>query len=227
MDRLLLYFLLTFVVASITLLLWDNRRRLGSVWRLYSSGWREYARALTLSVATLTVAIVAYDSAPAWLRWSWFGMIPDTPGGSVVTAPLTVSQSHSSAWVGALAVLAFYTALLLVMPFVARREEEIFRAGHVDRGRIVWQSLKFGLMHILVGVPVVIALTLALPGWVFGVRYRRAHLASQLAGRPLPDAVRDGLAVSTVAHTLYNFWLLTLVAAGALFALLGGPPRVT
>jgi hypothetical protein len=223
MEKLLLYFLLSFVVVSIVLLLWENRRRLDWVWMIYRSGWRAYARGFVLALGTLTVGVVAYDSAPDWLRWSWFRIIPDAPSGSLVTAPLTASQAHPTIWVGTLAVLAFYTVLLLVMPFIARREEEIFRAGHVDSRRIAWQSLKFGLMHMVVGVPVVIALTLALPGWVLGLRYRRAHKASQLAGHPLAQAMRDGIAVSTVDHTLYNFWLLTLVAAGALFALLGGP----
>jgi len=87
----------------------------------------------------------------------------------------------------------FLVLLAINVPRLALNEEYVFRKGHYHFWPIVWQSLKFGLAHCIVGVPIGIGLALGLAGGWFAYQYR------------LGGVLRSG-----AYHALHNWTLLLL-----------------
>lgn len=87
----------------------------------------------------------------------------------------------------------FYGLLLLNVPRLARREEEAFRLHVRSCPEAIFQSIKFGFMHCIVGVPLSFGLALAIPGMVFAYAYSKG-----------------GTRLSTAWHSVYNYIVLGL-----------------
>ena len=160
-------------------------------------------------VALIIVATVAY-----WLMLipgldvGWWTAIGGT--GNPVTGGTEQAQGTPLEWI---LPLAFLLVLLPALPLLAHREERIFRLG--DEGRTPVHRLRrgvlFGATHVLVGIPIGVALALSVGGWYFSWRYLvglRRGLGSQ----------RAGVLESTRSHLAYNATIVVL----ALIALATG-----
>ena len=113
---------------------------------------------------------------------------------NAVFAPLEEGLAHAAPapetgpdWPLALGATAFLLPLLLLLPWLAFVEEEIFRAGLEDArlGRVAVASLVFGLVHLVMLVPIGAALAIGVAGGFYASVYRRGHAA---AG-PVPRVV--------------------------------------
>lgn len=107
-------------------------------------------------------------------------------------------------------ILPILGLFLSVLPFWAEFEERMFRQGVTAWGKIVVQSIKFGLLHITAGIPICIALTLAVPGFLFACRYKYAY---HKAMKQQPDELKAqeiAIQASTADHAVYNALLITL-----------------
>jgi membrane protease YdiL (CAAX protease family) len=80
-------------------------------------------------------------------------------------------------WALILGASAFLLPLLLLLPWLAFVEEEVFRAGLEDAGagRVALASLVFGLVHLVMLVPVAAALAIGVAGAFYARVYRRGH----------------------------------------------------
>jgi len=212
------YFIVAFVVSSVAMLLYENRHRLVQIWRVYGAGWRGYLRGLGIAFLTINLAIAAYAVSPEFLQWSWMALLPQS-GNSAVMSPMR-QGANAGGLIGLVIVLVFYAAILVAMPFITRKEEEIFRRGHHELRTMSLQSVKFGFMHLIVGVPLILCFVLSLTGFLLALRYRQAYRQALAGGANETDAVEAGLSASSSDHALTNFWLVTLVAAGALWVLI-------
>jgi hypothetical protein len=101
------------------------------------------------------------------------------------------------------------------LPLFAQREEELFRLGAEAWSwpKRVGMALAFGLVHAVIGIPIGVALALAVGGAYFQWTYLRAHrrTGSQAAA----------LLESTRAHTAYNALVLSLVLVAVLLTAAG------
>ncbi len=72
---------------------------------------------------------------------------------------------------------AFLLPLLALLPWLAFVEEEVFRAGLEDTTLVgeVGRALAFGLVHLVVLVPLGAALAVGVSGYVYGRIYRAHH----------------------------------------------------
>jgi hypothetical protein len=131
----------------------------------------------------VTLGALLFQVAPAWLNWSWLMLFGAKQGGNVVTAPFRIPYV---AWV-------FWVMFFLLVPKMAYNEERDFRRGAQTPGKIAAQSLRFGLAHWIVGVPLTFCLALALGGVWFAYQYKRG-----------------GVRRSTAYHAMHN-WLILLV----------------
>lgn len=132
------------------------------------------------------------DRFPSLLRWSWLKLL-ETPGEKVNGTNLNVAGATVPIF-----GIFFLILLIVNLPRLASYEEEMFRDGTRDWKDAVPRSIKFGLFHMLVGVPLWAALILSIPGMWFTYHY-----------------FKGGLSRSTMAHSVYNMMLAT-----ALFVIL-------
>ncbi len=151
--------------------------------------------ALVIGIGSLLYAIpgplipIASFKVPLF-QASWLQFLAP-PGHPEAGGNLVVAGAIKFPWIG----VAFAILLFLNLPRLARYEEDAFRRGTKDWKDGAWRSLKFGLLHCLVGVPLGFGLALGLGGLWFTYHY-----------------FRGGVRQSTAVHTLYNATLLLSVA---------------
>jgi hypothetical protein len=129
-------------------------------------------------------------------------------------------------------IIAFLVLLLALFPWLAYVEERAFREGLEDAtfGQEVWTALRFGLLHLVMLIPIGAALAVGLAGFVYGRLYRAAYRRAErrvterpgLFGIPVGVSAErrrlraEAVMASTVWHTTFNS-LIVLVTIAALF----------
>ncbi len=109
-------------------------------------------------------------------------------------------------------------------------EERTFREGLEDAGplREAWTALRFGLIHLVMLIPIAAALAIAVAGFIYGRIYRRRHRKAaarteEVEGpfgfpvtvAPSPARVRgEAVLEATVWHTTFNSLIVVLVYLG-------------
>jgi len=158
----------------------------------------------------ITVGILASVGLPKFMTWSWISMLgsgADAPSGNIMAAPF---KSGS-----VLVITGFWFLLSLALPYLAKGEEEAFRSLVFGTKKRIITSIKFGLVHMIVGVPLFIALILAVVGYIFSIFYVKAFNKAAKVDPYSADKV--AILASTSVHAKYNFLIITL---GSLLAIL-------
>lgn len=158
-------------------------------------------------LATVLAALVLALRVPG-LSFGWWTAI----GG--VGNPVFGASEHGLSGGAALAVPVLFGALLVVsLPLLVEREEWIFRRGAERRGIFgnTVASLVFGLMHVLVGIPVGAGLALAIGGAYFTHVYLREFRATRSRSAALAESTR--------AHLGYDLVIVMLVLVALAFGL--------
>lgn len=247
---------LRLVVAGVVLVLlaragrvaWRNRAVAVAVWRRVR--WRHVIGSVGLLVVVVTtlVGLIALVPGADWGLGRLIGL-----SGNAVFAPLETATSGAGAgtagsgdtagatWPGvvvAVGVVLFLTALLAMFPWLAYVEERVFREGLEDAGlpRELWAALKFGLIHLVMLIPIGAALAIGVAGFAYGRIYRRAFARAQASPRmeagpfgvpvvvepSVRQARGEAVLASTVWHTTFNslivISLLVSFVAGWLLA---------
>ena len=158
----------------------------------------------------ITVGILASVGLPKFMTWSWISMLgdgADAPSGNIMAAPF---KSGS-----VLVITGFLFLLSLALPYLAKGEEQAFRSLVFGTKKRIITSIKFGLVHMIVGVPLFIALILAVVGYIFSIFYVKAFNKAAKVDPYSADKV--AILASTSVHAKYNFLIITL---GSLLAIL-------
>ncbi len=196
-----------FAVANVGFVLVVERRNFSFAWTI----WRGFGVSMfleALGVFVLTIVIALQLMHIPLLKYGWANLI-FTDGGNVILAPILDASTSPSIAMQFLPVL-FLLALIFVLPFLSKTEEDCFRRGHNAWGAIAKQSVKFGLVHLIVGIPLAAGLALSIPGFWLGYRYKRAF--EQKAKEMKPWAAADAaVLVSTMHHTMYNTIAIVLL----------------
>jgi hypothetical protein len=156
-----------------------------------------------------TVITLASIGLPKFMTWSWISMLGSDgdPSGNIMAAPF---KSGSVTIIG-----IFWLLLTLALPYLAKGEEETFRSLIFGTKKRIITSIKFGLVHMIVGVPLFIALILAVVGYIFSIFYVRAF--NKAAKVDPYSANKVAILASTSVHAKYNFLIITL---GSVLAIL-------
>jgi hypothetical protein len=174
-----------------------SRGRLQQHWKQLS--WRH------ILPVPLVAAAVGGTAAALWvippLRFGWWSLI-----GGEGSAVFGSSDTTSQSWWGRLIPLAFIVMIAFALPMLAESEERVFRLGaeQWSPARRVLRCLQFGLIHLVVGIPIAVALALSVGGAYFMWRYLDTwnHTFNRVSS----------LNESTRAHLGYNAVLITLAA---------------
>ena len=132
------------------------------------------------------------------LSWGWWTAI----GGQGNPISGTTDQTAGTVWEW-LVPIVFLLLVMPALPLFALAEERMFRRGaeHWSLRRRAWKVVWFGLVHLLIGIPIAVALSLSVGGVYFMTVYLRRFRAS----RDQRDAVME----ATTAHATYNAFILT------------------
>ena len=159
----------------------------------------------------VTIGTLASIGLPKFMTWSWISMLGDggtnTPSGNIMAAPF---KSGS-----VLVITGFWFLLTLALPYLAKGEEEGFRSLVFGTKKRIITSIKFGLVHMIVGVPLFVALILAFAGYIFSIFYVKAFNKAAKVDPYSADKV--AILASTSVHAKYNFLIITI---GSLLAIL-------
>lgn len=161
----------------------------------------------------------APEPLASYLWWSWLDVVAQEPGQGANIALLPFEEW----WLA----IVYLPLLLVLLPFLVELEERLFRAGTRTWLEAAWRSLIFGSVHILVGVPIGIAVvSLGLAGMAFSAEYLRAAGRVPVAAVPLgpweehPAVVarheetqrrEAGVRAAAILHLAYNLLVLTLL----------------
>lgn len=178
-------------------------RRGGTLELAHGITWRDagWGFACLVMVVALTAFLLWLHPLMGWNWWRY--VVPEASGGTNVN--MGQSQQTGQRFWPTFTALLYPALLALIMPVVVGLEEKFFRKGSERRSwpMRVLMALAFGAAHMVVGVPVAVAVALALFGWVLTGRYLRAWKAS---GDP-DTALRASIRV----HLLYNWIALGLL----------------
>lgn len=231
-------FLSYFTIGMVATIAWMERHRVGIVVAEYRSlTWRVLRRGALLGLATMSLAAIGIWVSPAFLLWGWpnlFGgragnvlLAPLNGAGSAPAAAFNVAQAAPAelkiaALLMLVVVILFVGLLLLVMPGIVHAEEKQFRARVIEPRKMVIRSFAFGLSHLLIGLPIVVGLVLAFPGYVLACTYRLAYQGARINEFDEDEAVTYATQASGRLHLAYNTSILvTLASAIALVLVLG------
>jgi len=212
------------LLARVVPVAWANRRLAIDVWRRIRL--RHIAGSLVLIVIVLTVAVALMEFLP--LTGYGLGSLIGLTGNAVF-APVEEAAARGGAAAGApsdtvntlvtLGSVAFLAGLLVMFPWLAYVEERVFREGLelASPRRHAWTALRFGLVHLVMLVPLAAALAIAVAGLWYGQVYLRAY-RREAAHDPLrADRARAAAVLeSTVWHVSFNSTLVVLTTVGLL-----------
>ena len=172
----------------------------------------DYFWAFLMMIGVITSVItLANIGLPKFMTWSWLDLLDSGveggKSGNLITAPLK-SKSITI-------ITAFWLLLSLALPYLAKSEEQLFRSMVFGTKKRIFTNIKFGLVHMIVGVPLFVALVLAVAGFVFSIFYVNAFSKAAKVNAETADEVATN--VSTSVHAKYNFLIITF---GSLIAVL-------
>jgi hypothetical protein len=200
----------TLVIGSALYNSYKDFRKDSSVLKMaYLTRPMDYLWSFLMVVGVMTTVItLASIGLPKFMTWSWISMLGDgAPSGNIMAAPF---KSGSVIIIG-----IFWLLLTLALPYLAKGEEKTFRGLIFGTKRRIITSIKFGLVHMIVGVPLFIALILAVVGYIFSIFYVKAFYKAAKVDPYTADDV--AINVSTSVHAKYNFLIITL---GSVLAIL-------
>lgn len=160
-----------------------------------------------LLLVTALIAIGLIKFFPL-LGWGWGRLIFGTTA-NIIVAPILSSATSSSLLMKVPGFIAMFL-LLSAMPFFVWVEEIDFRKGHIEWKPICIQSIKFGLIHLIMGIPIGMGLALSIPGFVFACKYRKAYLS--LEGLTEHEREDHAVMASTAYHAVYNCVIILLLS---------------
>ncbi len=211
-GKLLLVALAVAIVAHPLILERRNYDFVLKVYKLFR--FKLFLQAFAVLAAAIFVGVMLYAFVPV-LRIGWLSLFFDG-GGNILIRPVQEGSESSSRYIRLLPIL-FYTALMFVLPFMAKAEEDIFRKGHHEWPSIIGQSVKFGLIHSVAGIPLAVCLALILAGLFYGWVYKNSFDRNvQILGRI--QAEEEAVMASTVAHSMYNAIIVSILLIFAFVA---------
>ena len=165
---------------------------------------------LLVTIVFTLVGIHTKMDLPRFLTWSWTSFLSDgKQTGNVIAVPFNSGSI--------ILIILFWFIMCLAMPYLAKSEEEAFRSNITTIKSRILNSIGFGLIHMVVGVPLYIALVLCFVGFVFSIFYMRTY--NKFIYISDEKANLEATLASTSIHSKYNFIILTIGALASVLLL--------
>jgi len=222
-----------FTIGMVATIAWQERKNLKGVLCTYRElRWPVLWRGAVLAIGTAGLAALSVWLAPEPLLWGWPSLFGERVG-NVLISPVVPSGPAPTPFSGPIppavltllglmvtAMLFFLALLFFIMPGVVNTEERMFRKGVDTTGGMLWNSFLFGASHLIIGIPIVIAVVLMAPGMVLGLTYRQSYRLALSTGHSDSDAMLEGTRASGHLHLAYNSTILGSIALSLIVVLL-------
>lgn len=205
------------IIVAVLLLLaraariaWQRRALALQVWGAIRP--RHVVGAVGLMVVVLAAAItlLAFVPVTSYGLGSLIGLEGNAvfaPVDGALQAPVDAALAGEDAavpWWQVAGVSGFLLLLTAMFPHLANAEEWAFRAGweRYDETRRAFSALRFGMVHMVMLIPLAAALAISVAGWVYGRIYLRAHarsLASAADDMPMAADVAEAMISGVVS----------------------------
>lgn len=189
--------------------IWDSfkmfRKDSGLIKRVYFNDLKDWLWAFLMMLGVFTVVVLlSLINLPQFLRFSWISLISsEVKSQNLITSP---------ALSGSIPIVCiFWVVFTLCLPYLAKIEEIGFRGDATDIKSRIIKSILFGLVHMIMGIQLYIAIILIFVGYLFSCKYM---IGFRKGGNEV------GLAASTSLHAKYNFIIITFGCLVALLSLL-------
>jgi hypothetical protein len=193
-----------------------NRTRLSypfKIWKQFSTGL--FFQVLGMLATAYLIVILLWTFPP--MRWGWYSLVSsDGDSGNFLVAA-------GEDYLAPILLLGFFVLLLFFIPFLAEFEEQTFRKGRNDLLESIPTSITFGLVHMLMGIPLAAAIAIMWIGFAYAWKYCRSYDRSMERNNRMyyldswRIAEEEGVNASTVMHTMSNSLLiLTLLGSAVL-----------
>ncbi len=207
--------LVVWIVAAIIVLLCREKNKCRFIW----SVWKAFDIKMFLEVCVVVVltlgTILLLFQVPGF-NYGWMHLF-FTGGGNVFITPIS-EGSESSSYLIRLMVSVSFLVFICVVPFLAKYEEDVFRRGFNTWSAVAKQSVKFGLVHCLVGLPLAAGGALIISGAFYGYKYKTCFERNvNVIGQR--EAEDKAVMMSTSCHTMYNTIIFGLLFARSVQAL--------
>ena len=164
-----------------------------------------FAILLVSSVISILFLISSFD-IPEFLKFSWLKLI-GANSTNLIIAPV---GTQTTSVISIVATIILYCCFVFFLPYLAKLEEMQFRYYVFSRKERIINSIKFGFLHMVVGVPVFAAIILSILGYIFSLKYMSTYKKyyQEFEFSEVNDLALDS---STSLHAKYNFILITLI----------------
>lgn len=154
--------------------------------------------------------------------------------GPAALDPAGVPLDPGTDWMLLGIAAAFLLGLLVLFPWLAYTEERAFRAG-LERAGLKGElraAFRFGIVHLVMLIPVAAALAIGVAGFVYGRIYKKAYARAlgeppsfespfgprRIIETPARRARTEAVMATTVWHTAFNSLIVLIVFAGFVLA---------
>jgi hypothetical protein len=205
------------LVFKVTIGMYLRRKSLGFIWSI----WRRFRFAMLpevfLMIAMTVCGGLTLMHFVPWLRWGWANLFSKN-GGNAALAPIFAALNFPSRPVQLL--VPFFLVLFVInMPFFVKREEDLFRKGYYKWPDLFEHSVRFGLVHVVMGIPLGFVLAIIPTGFFLALKYRFAYLRLCRESPAIWSAEEEATLITTTYHTMYNTAVLSVAIGTLLFVI--------
>jgi hypothetical protein len=187
---------------------------------IYFRRAKDYLWAFLLVVFVFTTLIILSNiQLPNFLTFSWLKLLGAKSGTNLITNPgISGSTNQTLQFFGS---LIFYSALIFFLPYLAKIEEVQFRSYKISIKDRIISSIKFGFIHMIVGVPVFAALILCIIGYIFSMKYVKSFDRAYNKYQSTYFADEEAIYSATSLHAKFNFLIISLVLISIIISYFG------
>ena len=176
--------------------------------QIYFDKLKDYFWAFLLFLGTITtLSLLSMVELPSFLKFSWIKLLGGT-GTNLIANPGLTEGPSTFAFIG---TIIFYLCLIAILPYLAKMEEISFRSQRFSVKDRVISSIKFGFIHMIVGVPVFAAILLCFIGYIFSIRYKRAFYKHYEQSYSYDKCEEEAIDSATSLHAKFNFIIISLL----------------
>lgn len=183
---------------------YKDRNKYNSTYRVvYFSRLKDWLFAILIIFTFIPALILIEPSVPEFLKFGLFSLLEKNGTNANIEI---IEQSNK---ISPYLTITVFIFLLLIFPKAAYYEEKKFRHGILKVKDSIKNNIKFGLVHLIVGIPIWVALALSLIGFLLTFRYILEYKKMK--------SYQLALDASTSLHGKYNTVILLIVLIKLLY----------